>query len=323
MKPIISIIVPVYNVENHLRKCLDSLLAQTLTNFEVIVVNDGSTDRSGKICDEYSVKDMRIKVIQKENGGLSSARNVGIKAAEGQYIGFVDGDDRIDVNMYENLYRQSIDTKSDISVCTLGREIDGTLVNEEKEKLVKEMDNVEAMRELFKGDLYRFSVCNKLFKKHCFENVQFPEGRIHEDLSTTYRLFANSNKTVFNNHIGYIYVKRKDSILTSQFSEKRLDSFTGWNEILLFMNKKYPQLYSEILAAFTFWCVDNMYYIINQVETKEKKREYLNVIQKNVKKNYISIMKNYDLSLKYKYLITLINYNVDLMLFMNKLKKLM
>jgi len=285
MKPAISIIVPVHNVELYISKCLDSILNQTFTNFEVILVNDGSTDKSGTICDEYSRKDIRIKVIHKEYGGVSSARNSGLKIAQGSYIGFVDGDDRIDINMYEELYKLCTDSCSDISICKLGREVDGKLINSvQDEEFIKEMDNTEALKQLFNGILYRFSLCNKLFSKTCFKNVQFPEGRIHEDLSTTYKIFSNSRKAVYKNYIGYIYVKRNNSILTSRFSEKRLDSFMGWDEILLFMSKKYPQLMGEVLDSFTFWCVDNLYYIINQVESKKKKKEYLSSIQRIVRK---------------------------------------
>src|SRR5690625_2396860 len=121
----ISIIVPVYNVEAHIGKCLDSILNQTITNIEVIVVNDGSTDQSGLICDEYAKRDKRIKVIHLNKAGVSVARNVGVKKATGDFIGFVDGDDYIAHDMYKKLYEACIQTKSDISICKLGRKIDG------------------------------------------------------------------------------------------------------------------------------------------------------------------------------------------------------
>ena len=318
MNPAISIVIPVYNLESYLRTCLNSILAQTFTNFEVIVVNDGSSDKSGEICEEYRVKDHRIKVIQQEYGGVSSARNNGLKAAHGQYIGFVDGDDRIDPTMYKRLYELCVDTKSDISICTLGREIKGNIITEVKKEIIQEMDNEEALSELFKGELYRFSLCNKLFKRSCFNNITFPEGRIHEDLSTTYLLFANANKIVFNNFIGYIYIKRTNSILTSQYSEKRLDSFEGWNEIISFMKENYPQLVNEVLSVFSYWCIDNMYYILNQVEDRTKKREYLKTIRKNVNRNYKSILKSDPLSPKYKFIISMINFKLEQLLIINK-----
>lgn len=190
MNPAISIIVPVHNIEAYLKKCLDSILAQTFTDFEVIVVNDGSTDKSGEICDAYAKQDARVKVIHQENQGVSSTRNAGIARAEGEFIGFVDGDDYVDMDMYRELYQTCMETDSSISICKLGREINGELINNEVGNFhTKELTNVEAMEELFKGILYRFSLCNKLFKRSCFENICFPVGRIHEDLSTTYKLF--------------------------------------------------------------------------------------------------------------------------------------
>ncbi|WHY85192.1 glycosyltransferase [Neobacillus novalis] len=321
MKPVISIIVPVYNVEPFIEDCLNSILAQSFSNLEVILVNDGSTDKSGDICHEYEKLDRRVKVINQEYGGVSAARNAGVKVAQGVFIGFVDGDDRIDKDMYTKLYCLCEETNSDISICKLGREINGELINEEEEVFIKEMDNTEAMRELFKGDLYRFSLCNKLFKRKCFENIQFPEGRIHEDLSTTYRLIANADKAVYTNYIGYIYVKRENSILTSKFNQKRLDAFIGWDEILLFMNEKYPKLSKEYISCFVYGCVDNIYYILNQVTDKEASRKYLKKIQQSAMTYQRAIIKNEILSKKYKYIMTLLYYNVGLLLLSNNIKR--
>jgi glycosyltransferase involved in cell wall biosynthesis len=324
MNPKISIIVPVYNIELYIKKCLDSIIVQTFSNIEIIVINDGSTDNSGKICEEYAKKDHRIKVVHKEYGGVSSVRNIGIEAAKGEFIGFVDGDDCIDKDMYQVLYQLCIETQSDISICKLGRQIKGELTNRSEEKIyIKEMDNLEAMSQLFKGVLYRFSLCNKLFKKTCLENIQFPEGRIHEDLATTYKFFANSNKAVFTNYMGYIYIKRENSILTSKFNSKRLDAFIGWDEILLFMLEKYPTLFNEVTACFVYGCVDNMYYVFNQVENRKDRFKYLLVIQKSLKKYYRNIIRNRLISLNYRYIITLINYNLRLLVLSNTLKKLL
>ncbi|MGO4496761.1 glycosyltransferase family 2 protein [Paenibacillus sp. 2RAB27] len=321
MKPAISIIVPVYNVESYLKQCLESLLAQTFTDIEIILINDGSMDKSGDICDEYAKHNSRIKVVHKEYGGVSSSRNVGIKLAQGDYLGFVDSDDRIDVNMYKELYELCVQSKSDISICMLGREINGELLNRNEEEIIKkEMNNTEAMRELFKGVLYRFSLCNKLFRKSCFIDITFPEGRIHEDLSTTYKLFAKCNRAIFTNYIGYIYIKRENSILTKKFSDKRLDAFIGWGEILPFMNEKYPQLSREFLSCFVYGCVDNVNYILNQVENKKDQEKYLSSIQLLVRKYFRGILTNNALSIKYKYLITLLNCNIGFLIETKKIK---
>lgn len=261
-------------------------------------------------------------VIAQEYGGVSAARNTGVKASQGEFIGFVDGDDYIDKNMYQELYSLCKETNSDISICKLGREINGELINEVQDHFIKEMDNIAAMRELFKGVLYRFSLCNKLFNRKCFVNIQFPEGRIHEDLSTTYKLFAKADKVVYTNNIGYIYVKRENSILTSKFNNRRLDAFIGWNEILIFMKIKYPNLSKEFITCFVFSCIDNLYYILNQVKSKGEKTELLGTIQFYVRKYYKDIIKINMYSMKYKYLITLLNYNISFFLFFSTLKNI-
>jgi glycosyltransferase involved in cell wall biosynthesis len=322
MKPEISIIVPVFNLEPYLADCLNTILAQTFRLFEVILVNDGSTDKSGIICDEFANKDSRVKVIHQKYGGVSSARNAGVKIAKGNYIGFVDGDDRIEKHMYDELYKLCIETESDIAISKLGREIDGEIINKTIKHFTKEMNRIEALRELFKGNLFRFSLCNKLFRKKCFEEIQFPLGRIHEDLSTTYRLFANSNKVVFTNTIGYIYVKRENSILTSRYNEKRLDAFIGWDEIISFMAKNYQELSEEVISSFGFWCVDNVFYILNQVDNKGVRDKYLSNIQQGIGKYYKQIIKNQTISFKYKYIITLLKFNINFLLLSNSMKKL-
>jgi glycosyltransferase involved in cell wall biosynthesis len=321
MKPEISIIVPIYNVEPYLRKCLNSILEQTFTNFELILVNDGSTDKSAFICDEYAVKDDRVKVIHKDYGGVSSARNVGIKLARGNYIGFVDSDDYIEKNMYKILYHACIDSKSDIAICKLGREVNSELTNNDiGEFYIKEFNNQEALRELFKGILYRFSLCNKLFNKTMFNNIRFPEGRIHEDLSTTYKLFGNSNKSIYINYIGYIYIKQQNSILTSTFSEKRLDALIGWDEIMTYMFNNYPQLANNFVSSFSYGCIDNIYYILSQVVKKENKIKYLDQLKKHVRKYYKEIINNSTLSFKSKLLLTFISFNPALFLFSYEIK---
>ena len=321
MDPIISIIVPIYNVGKYLPRCIESILNQTFNNFELILVNDGSTDNSGVVCDDYAKKDTRIKIIHKSNGGVSSARNAGLYVAKGEYIGFVDPDDYIDKNMYEKLYRLCIDNNSDIAICRFNREINGKIQNKESTEEIIELNNMEAMNELFKGNLYRFSLCNKLFSKKCFNDVLFPEGRIHEDLSTTYKLFANSKKAVYIDYYGYIYVKRENSILTSTYNEKRLQAFIAWDEIIEFIDKNYYEIIEQVIATFTYWCVDNILYILNQVNNSKKKNNYLNIIQKYTTKYYIYIKRNNILSRSYKLRIRIFNINYKLFILGRKIRK--
>ena len=189
--PKVSIIVPVYNVEKYIEQCIQSLRTQSLRDIEIILVDDGSSDNCPMLCDKYTRIDKRIKVIHKQNGGLSSARNEGLNICQGDYIGFVDSDDWIDKYMYERLYNLCEERNADIGVCNFFRNENNRTVEKE---VITELNNIEGMRELFRGNLYRFSACNKLFKKSCFKNIIFPEGRVHEDLSTTYKVFAMLEK---------------------------------------------------------------------------------------------------------------------------------
>lgn len=212
--PIISIIVPVYNTEKFLSKCIESILNQTFKDFELILVDDGSLDLCPKICDEYAQKDARIKVIHKKNGGLSDARNAGIEAACGEYLGFVDSDDYIKENMYEVLYNLISEYQADISICM------AVSVDENSEPVW----GGKATTAVFNGKdaLYamiferRFAVnsWNKLYKRELFGELRFPVGMLYEDLATTYLLLDKCNVTVCTDLQLYAYVQRGGSIMS-------------------------------------------------------------------------------------------------------------
>ena len=320
MVPEISIIVPVYNIELYVGRCLKSIITQSFSNFEVIVIDDGSTDSTGKICDEYMGIDSRIKVVHKEHKGVSAARNEGLKMSQGKYLSFVDGDDWLDKDMYKKLYALILETHSDIAISNLGREVNGKIINKQQKYFIKEMDNVEAMRQIFKGELYRFSLCNKLFKKSCFKNIEFPQGRIHEDLTTTYKVFGNCDKAVYVNYIGYIYVKRENSILTSPYNENRLDLFISWDEIFAYIEENYPQIDELVIESYAYGCIDHIYYILDQVNDKKEKMFYLTFIKSHIGRHYKTIMKNRHLPLRNKRTIILLQYNINLLLVLNNFK---
>lgn len=223
----ISIIVPVYNVEKYLNRCLDSILNQIFTDFELILVDDGSTDNSGIICDEYKTKDNRIKVIHKENGGLSSARNAGLDIARGRYIGFVDSDDFISKDMYQILYNEAEKNKADMIMCEFKKvdknyeAINNNLYKKSDIKLLKKDEILEDMY----SDMYDIYVVswNKLYDKELFLNLRFPLGKVNEDEFLAHELIYRSKKIIFANKILYYYVQRVNSIMSSSFNEKRLD----------------------------------------------------------------------------------------------------
>lgn len=219
----ISVIVPVYNTEKYLFECVESLLKQTYQNFELILVDDGSTDNCGKICDEYSLKDERIKVIHKINGGLSSAWNAGIKEAKGSYLSFIDSDDYVDKKFLESMYHCLMEKKADICECSFFYLKDNKRI---PEKLFRYeiLDNVTAVKYLFTDSYGSYVVTwNKLYKKKLFNQIRFPEGKLHEDEFTTYKLLYESKQIAYLNQHLYNYRIRKGSIMTSGFSMKRAE----------------------------------------------------------------------------------------------------
>lgn len=227
----ISIIVPVYKVEEYLPRCIDSILVQTFSDFELILVDDGSPDNCGKICDEYAKNDDRIVVIHKDNGGLSDARNAGINVATGEYIGFVDSDDWIDPNMYCVLYENAINNRADISECFFMRCSDRVIAKQPKKVIEKILSKENAIIELYNNDNYgSITVTNKLFKKSLFDIIKFPFGKINEDQFVTPKLFYYANCVVFCNYIGYYYFSRQNSIMNSDFSLKKLDAVYAYKD---------------------------------------------------------------------------------------------
>ena len=259
----ISIVVPIYNVEKYLCRCIDSIINQTIKDIEVILVDDGSTDSCPKICDQYAQKDIRIRVIHKSNGGLSSARNEGIKVAQGQYIGFVDSDDYVNINMYEKLYNQAIEKGADIVQCHFKKVYE----DEDYSRLINECDvdelsNNEALLRLVKmGELHVQSVVawNKIYKKELFQNISYPIGKLHEDEFTTYKLFANSSKIVDISQELYYYRQVEGSIMNRKFNVKRLDYLEALvNMVNFFKNKNDDELFRLLIQRSIDTC--RMYY---------------------------------------------------------------
>ena len=219
--PLISIIVPIYKVEPYLRRCLDSIVNQTYTNLEIILVDDGSPDACPQICDEYATKDNRIVVIHKNNGGLSDARNAGLNISKGDYISFVDSDDWIDKQYVETLLTLIKTENSDI---VFGENepfhTNYSTQNKKKQYFVTNYTQLGSLEVLFSKNLVSHTVpWGKLYKRELFVNVRFPIGRFHEDEFTTYILFSKSSKITYTNACLYFYRQRANSITSSAHNE--------------------------------------------------------------------------------------------------------
>lgn len=236
--PLISVIVPIYNVEKYLQQCIDSICKQTYFHLEIILVDDGSPDACGHICDENSKLDSRIVVIHQKNKGLSGARNAGLDVAKGKYISFIDSDDTIHPKFIEILFGLCEYYDADIAQC------DYLMVAETSFKLplnpiqsIHIYNNRQAIYELCcTTNSIKYTVSwNKLYKKELFKNIRYPVNRINEDEFTTYLLLWNSNKIVINNQYLYYYLQRSDSIMGQPFSIKRLDVLDALKGLLIFL----------------------------------------------------------------------------------------
>lgn len=286
--PRLSVIVPVYKVEKYIHKCVESILNQTFTDFELILVDDGSPDDCGRICDEYAKKDSRVRVIHKENGGQSSARNIGLDVAKGEIIGFVDSDDDIEVNMYKNLIDYMDKERLDIAFGDVylvrGDRIrkqsmySGNKVLNKKEglndNLICKIDN---------------AVWNKIYKKSIFDNLRFKEGIVYEDVRIMYKIFNKSQRSGYLKECLYYYYKRQNSTIAQSFNSKsRYDCFKGYKERLEFSIKENLDCVEmcRVLAVETALATLTAFYANKEDEDSDRYKDvvsFLNVNSAKVK----------------------------------------
>lgn len=224
MADLISVIVPVYNVADDLPRCLDSILAQHYPNIEIITVNDGSSDHSGEVLDEYAQMHPNIHAIHQENGGVTSARLRGVAEASGEWIGFVDGDDEIEPDMYERLLRNALEYEAEISHC--GYQMlfsDGRVNYFHNTGILEKQDKTTALRELLSGERVEPGLCNKLFHKSLFAGLTMPADiRINEDLLMNYYLFAAADQTVYDDWCPYHYIVRNTSASRAKLNAHKI-----------------------------------------------------------------------------------------------------
>ena len=249
-KPQLSIIVPAYKVEAYLPKCIDSILAQTFRDFELILVDDGSTDSTPAICDAAAAKDERVVVIHQKNGGVSAARNAGLDAVRGDYIGFVDSDDYIEPEMYETLMRQMKADDSDIVICNFSYADKAGNILPKESLLTKDelLSREEAVRRLSGNkNWYYVTLWNRLYRREVFENIRFPVGRLHEDEYVAHLLYWNCKRISVIKKQLYFYVQREGSITTQESVMQSLDRAEGFFDRSEFAQKH--QLYDVVINA--------------------------------------------------------------------------
>lgn len=238
----ISIIVPVYKVEPYLRQCIESVLSQTYKNVEILLIDDGSPDSCGQICEEYAERDGRVRVFHTENKGLSAARNLGFQMANGEYIGFVDADDWIEPNMYETLLERLVETNSDICICAFWFEYVNTFEEEKYQNSI--MSDKDSLKALIRGEIKSY-VWNKLFKRNILENVLFPEGKNFEDISNMYGVLRKSDVITVTSDPKYHYRQRKESISKSFAGKNLCDFADACLERYFFYKKELEDIFYE------------------------------------------------------------------------------
>ncbi|MDR2123268.1 MAG: glycosyltransferase [Flavobacteriaceae bacterium] len=305
----ISVIVPVYNVESYLRKCLDSLVQQTLKEIEIITVNDGSTDNSQAIIDEYSAKYPQIKPIIKDNGGLSDARNTGILHAEGEYVAFVDSDDWVKKEMMEEMYALAKKHSAEIVFCNL-QNIDETGRVFRHFPQLPQLPEKIMLNEDFTvfGEMECFA-CNKIFKRELFDTIKFPKGLHFEDVATIPRLFLKANIVAKTDKYFYQYFKRTGSI-TRNYTSKGSDMFKAIelvkNDFIKSPYKKYIQDWEKFVIFQGVYCFLAYYAYVKKTDVKKQMFQQLKFLTESEgisKRNileYTRHNKNYLLSLTMK-----------------------
>ena len=251
-KPKISVIVPVFNVKKHLQKCFLSIANQTYENLEVLVVDDGSFDGSEKVCDQWAEKDKRFVVIHKTNGGLSSARNVGLEKAKGEFVLFVDSDDFVEPNMIEKLVKAQTKAKAEICACLFSMETEAGETYADVPKFeTKSCTGIESLKFLNQPRQDRYVVAwNKLYKKELFDDIKFPLGKIHEDQWTIHELFFKAKKVAFVSDELYHYVIHEGSLSRNKNPIKHLDDIDAlFSRVEFLKNKGFEELSFDVENA--------------------------------------------------------------------------
>ena len=309
----ISIIVPIYNMEKYLENCIETILKQEYTNFELILVNDGSTDNSGSICDKYSSNDERIKVIHKKNGGVSSSRNVGIEEATGEYLGFIDPDDYLHPKMYLKLVENIEKFNADLSICgNYDVYENGKISHVTSDGDIEVIDSNECIRNILNEKKYLGTCWNKLYKKELFDNVKFNVNRrISEDLEVLMEVIPKCDKIVYDPTPLYYWVIHNNSTIHSKF----VDNIDKWNDEIQLCKtlvERYEQQGSELLDYAIKRYIRINEFCVTRLVYEKKSKNIIKNYRKVILKYYNKFMKFDFVKKTYKIKIFLIKLNPKL-----------
>lgn len=299
----ISIIVPIYNVEKYIDRCLKSIVGQTYSNIEIILVDDGSTDGSGKACDEWAKGDSRIRVLHKANGGLSDARNKGIDVAQGEFVLFVDSDDYIENNTCEKL-SLLIDEECDIIAFKFEKFYDNQNRDAVKSSgKISEFYGREIFRYYIQRKYYTHMVTDKLFRTTLFQNCRFEMNRLAEDLTICYKLIAKARKIICIDEVFYHYYIRTNSIMNNASRKLTEDAFAGETEAYKFGKENYPEFSYENQTRYINQCMKIYLLLLYRHHLSRDNSEVMEV------RNHIEKLKKEKISLKSRLFYYLIKIN--------------
>ena len=285
MKELISVVIPIYNVEKYLRRCIDSVIKQTYENLEIILVDDGSQDNCAEICDEYAINDSRIKVIHKLNGGLSDARNSGIDIASGKYITFIDSDDYVTKDYIEVLYNALKADMTDLAISSHKVIYENGTVIEKATGEKSILSSKEVLERILYDDGIDLSAWAKLYKIELWNDVRYPKGRLFEDSATTYKLIDKCDKVTIISKATYNYMIRNSSITNVKFSNKKLDLIKSTQEMCTYVKKRYPDLEKATNRRLMYAYLSTLTQLIKSNEKNDEIEEYLYYyIEENSKK---------------------------------------
>lgn len=299
--PLISVIVPIYKVEQYLPRCVDSILNQTYSNIEVILVDDGSPDNCGQICDKYAEKDSRVIVIHRVNGGLSAARNSGINICKGEYIGFVDSDDCIHPQMYELLLQDIQKYNTLLSFCQPNMCYNQIINPIELTNNTKSHDISFIYKKCLIDNIW-WSACSKLYHRSLFVGIRYPEGRTNEDYPVTMRIYDKCNNIAVNYNKLYNYCIRQGSIVRSSFSARRFDQIYSSKDVYDYMKSHHPEFESPAQKNLLASCIGLLMNLADQkTESFNDKKQMIYDI---IHENFSSGIKNKYLTKAQKLLLT-------------------
>lgn len=315
----ISILVPIYNSEQYIKRCIDSILAQTYMDFELVLLDDGSKDNSGTICDEYAAKDSRVKVIHTSNNGVGIARNRLIDAADGDYLCFVDSDDYIEPKMLEILYHNIVFYEADISLCgTRFVFPQKTQNNSHDINELKVYPKEEAIYELIDNWKITCSPCDKLYKAELFTGIQYPKVSAFEDMMIAFHLFENCGRIVYDGRLLYNYVKTPDSLLRSKFNEGHLVELEARKKMTKIIGATYPYMIPKLEMNE----LNSKLYVCNRIIVESPELVYVfNRLSAEIKQNYKKIVQSNFVCIKSKVMITVMKINSHLYKFSIRLLK--